>query len=99
MKLIKPKGDVRLKKQLQSFDFRKEPFQIVYHTWVDNENGEEFTTRELDELNQAQVHNQYRSKYGIPFVDEIKMIRKQYGLSAAKTSEILGLGPERQDQL
>ncbi len=93
MKLIKPKGDVRLKKQLQSFDFRKEPFQIVYHTWVDNENGEEFTTRELDELNQAQVHNQYRSKYGIPFVDEIKMIREQYGLSATKMSEILGLGP------
>ncbi len=93
MKLVKPKGDVRLNKQLQSFDFRKEPFQIVYHTWVDNENGEEFTTRELDELNQAQVHNQYRSKYGIPFVDEIKMIREQYGLSAAKMSEILGLGP------
>lgn len=93
MKPLQPKGDVRLKKQLQSFDFRKESFQIVYHTWVDNENGEEFTTQELDELNQAQVHNQYRSKYGIPFVDEIKMIREQYGLSAAKMSEILGLGP------
>lgn len=93
MKLFTPNGNVSLKKQLQAFDFRKEPFHIVYHTWVDNENGEEFTTRELDELNQAQLHNQYRSKYGIPFIDEIKVIREQYGLSAAKMSEILGLGP------
>jgi transcriptional regulator with XRE-family HTH domain/uncharacterized phage-associated protein len=93
MNLLKPKGNVKLNKQVRSFDFRKEPFQIIYHTWIDQDNGEEFTTQELDELNQAQVHNQYRSKYGIPFVDEIKMIREQYGLSAAKMSEVLGLGP------
>jgi transcriptional regulator with XRE-family HTH domain len=82
-----------LKKQVMSFEFRKEFFPIVYHTWVDNDNGEEFTTQELDELNQAQLHNQYRSKYGVPFVDEIRTIREQYGLSASKMSEILGLGP------
>src|SRR5262249_53809955 len=66
---------------------------IIYHTWIDNETGEQFTTLALDELNQAQLHNQYRSKYGIPFIDEIKMIREQYGLSASKMGEILGLGP------
>jgi transcriptional regulator with XRE-family HTH domain len=60
---------------------------------LDNKTGEEFTTEELDDLNMAQVHNQYRSKYGIPFIDEIKAIKEQYGLSAAKISEILGLGP------
>ena len=92
MNLNMPKGNVSIKNQVISFEFRKESFPIVYHTWVDGENGEQFTTRELDELNITQVHNQYRSKYGIPFIDEIKMIREQYGLSAAKMSEILGLG-------
>lgn len=93
MNLSKPHGNVSLRKRSMAFEFRKESFPIVYHTWVDDDTGEEFTNQELDDLNQAQVHNQYRSKYGIPFVDEIKMLREQYGLSAAKMSEILGLGP------
>jgi len=93
MNYLQPEGNISLRKRPATFEFRKEPFEIIDHTWVDNENGEEFTTLVLDELNQAQLHNQYRSKYGIPFIDEIKMIRDQYGLSAAKMSEILGLGP------
>ena len=93
MKLNTTNGNLILKKQVRSFDFRKEPFYITYHTWADTDSGEGFTNLELDELNQAQVHNQYRSKYGIPFIDELKMIREQYGLSASKMSEILGLGP------
>jgi transcriptional regulator with XRE-family HTH domain/uncharacterized phage-associated protein len=91
MKEKTPEENITLNKKAASFDFRKEPFQIIYHTWIDNQTGEEFTTQELDELNQAQVQNQYRSKHGIPFVDEIKMIREQYGLSASKMSEVLGL--------
>src|SRR5882757_1601007 len=92
MKLITTQENSSLKKQVMSCEFRKENFSVVYHTWVDKDNGEEFTTRELDELNQAQLHNQYRSKYGVPFVDEVRAIREQYGLSASKMSEILGLG-------
>jgi transcriptional regulator with XRE-family HTH domain len=82
-----------LQKKLDKLEFRKEFFTIVYHNLKNEATGEEFTTDELDELNLAQVHNQYRSKYGIPFMDEIKSIREQYNLSAAKMSEILGLGP------
>lgn len=93
MNFSKPQGNIGLRRRSASFEFRRESFQIIYHTWVDNDSGEEFTTLVLDELNQAQIHNQYRSKYGIPFIDEIKMIRDQYGLSASKMSEILGLGP------
>src|SRR5258708_4328749 len=92
MNLSKPEGNISLKRRPATFEFRKEPFHITYHTWIDNERGEEFTTLVLDELNQAQIHNQYRSKYGVPFIDEVLMIREQYGLSAAKMSEILGLG-------
>jgi uncharacterized phage-associated protein/DNA-binding transcriptional regulator YiaG len=84
---------LRLQKQMHKLEFRKEEFLIVYHNLIDVKTGETFTTEELDNLNLAQVHNQYRSKYGIPFTDEIKAIREQYGLSASKMSEILGLGP------
>jgi transcriptional regulator with XRE-family HTH domain len=86
-------NNLQLQKKVYQLEFRKENFQIVYHNLLDNKTGEEFTTEELDDLNMAQVHNQYRSKYGIPFIDEIKAIKEQYGLSAAKISEILGLGP------
>jgi transcriptional regulator with XRE-family HTH domain len=66
---------------------------VVYHNLIDDETANEYTTEALDDLNLAQVHNQYRAKYGVPFMDEIKTIREQYGLSASKMSEILGLGP------
>jgi transcriptional regulator with XRE-family HTH domain/uncharacterized phage-associated protein len=87
------KSKLRLQKQMLKLEFRKEEFLIVYHNLIDTTTGETFTNEALDDLNLAQVHNQYRSKYGIPFNDEIKAIREQYGLSASKMSEILGLGP------
>jgi transcriptional regulator with XRE-family HTH domain len=86
-------NNLTLQKKSCTLEFRKEKFQIVYHNLINQNTGEEFTNEALDELNLAQVHNQYRSKYGIPFIDEIKAIKEQYGLSAAKISEILGLGP------
>jgi uncharacterized phage-associated protein/DNA-binding transcriptional regulator YiaG len=85
-------NNLQLQKKIYQLEFRKENFQIVYHNLLNTKTREEFTTDELDDLNIAQVHNQYRSKYGIPFIDEIKAIKEQYGLSAAKISEILGLG-------
>jgi hypothetical protein len=63
MKIKSQWGKVTLNKKFQSFEFRKESFQIVYLTWIDCESNEEFTTIELDEINQAQVYGQYRTKY------------------------------------
>lgn len=83
---------ITVKKEVKPFTFRGEVFEIVYHYYIDDETGETFTTTELDELNIIQVQNHYRAKYGIPFVDEIKAIREQYGLTAAKMSDILGFG-------
>lgn len=71
--------------------FRKEEYQYI-HTGIINSEGEAWTTTELDEANINQIWNQYRSKHGIPFPDEIINLRKHYGLSAAKMSEILGFG-------
>ena len=72
--------------------FRKEEFEIVYHSYVCKDSGEQFTNETLDRINLTQIHNKYREKYGIPFPEEIKSIREQYGTSASKMSEILGFG-------
>jgi uncharacterized phage-associated protein/DNA-binding transcriptional regulator YiaG len=72
--------------------FRKETFHFVHQFYECQDSHERFSTSELDEANLAQVYNQYRAKYGIPFPEEIKRIRQHYGLSATKMSEILGFG-------
>jgi len=72
--------------------FRKENFNITHHYWLCTETGEQFTDEAMDALDLGQVYNQYREKYGIPFPEEIKLIREKYGTSASKMSEILGFG-------
>lgn len=73
-------------------EFRKESFEIVYHFYKCEESGEQFTTTKLDELNLAQIYNQYRYKNNIPFEDEIAGVRHKYKVPASTMSEILGLG-------
>lgn len=85
-------GEATLQKEMRTLNFRKEPFPVWFQYYVCKDTGEQFTDEELDEVNTNQVYNQYRAKYGIPFPDEIKATREQYGLSANKMSEILGLG-------
>lgn len=72
--------------------FRKENFEITEHYYQCVATGEEFTTDEIDQINLDQVYNQYRVRFGLPFPNEIKLIREKYGLSATKMSEILGFG-------
>jgi transcriptional regulator with XRE-family HTH domain len=85
-------GDAELKKEPRVLEYRKGSFEILYHYYRCVDSGEQFTTTEIDTLNINQVHNKYREKYGIPFIDEIRDIREKYGLSATKMSEVLGLG-------
>lgn len=85
--------DMILCKEERPFTFRKNEFLIVYHFLKCTESNESFTNTVLDDLNLNQLHNQYRSKYRIPTPAEIKQLRKQYGFSAVKMSEILGFGP------
>ena len=72
--------------------FRGEKFDCIYTSYRDDESGESFTTTESDSAWWNQVTNQYRAKYGIPYTDEIIDVRKRYGISAAKMSQILGIG-------
>ena len=77
--------------EVRKTTFRKEEFEYI-HSGIIDEDGEFCTTTELDEANIFQVYNQYRVTHGIPFPDEIIAIRKHYGISAAKMSQILGFG-------
>jgi len=84
--------EMRLVMEPVKLPFRKEEFEVVYHYYQCEGSGEQFTDEVLDTLNQNQVHNQYREKYGIPFPEEIRNIREQYGASASKMAVILGFG-------
>lgn len=84
--------EMELKRSKATLHFRKEPFEIVYHSYVCTDSLEEFEDDRLTTLNLQQVTDQYREKYNIPFPEQIKAIREGYGLSAARMSEILGLG-------
>lgn len=85
-------GNVIHKQDDPELIFRKERFQYIYHYYQCEDTKEKFTTKKIDEINLSQVYNQYRIKYGIPFPDEIKHVRKMNELSASKMSEILGFG-------
>jgi len=81
-----------LTKERRTLSFRKENFEVVYHSYRCMDSGESFTTEQLDELNLNQLYNQYRVKFNLPFPDKIKSIRDKYDISASKMSEVLGFG-------
>ena len=92
MKRVHTNGAVELRKERVQEVFRKETFSFWRHYYYHKETSETYTDTLLDTLNERQIHNQYRAKYHIPFPAEIERIRTQYGLSAAKMSEVLDFG-------
>ncbi len=81
-----------LKHSAGEVTFRKENFKIKQLFYYCAESGGEFSTTKLDEINLVQVHNQYRAKHNLPFVEDIKSTRAKYELSATQMSEVLGFG-------
>jgi uncharacterized phage-associated protein len=76
----------------RTWNFRGEEYEYIHTAYVCEDTHEQFTTNESDDAGFLQVTNQYRTKYGIPFADEIVATRALYGISAAKMSAILGIG-------
>ena len=72
--------------------YRGEIFSCQHSFYRCDETGIDFTTSDQDGESIMQIYDQYRKKYGIPFPEELKATRKKYGLSAARMSQILGLG-------
>lgn len=85
-------GEVVLKQEIRTATFRKEIFEYVHLSYQCIDTKEMFTTTEMDVVNTNQIYNQYRAKYNIPCVDEIRNTRKKYALTASKMSLILGFG-------
>lgn len=85
-------GEVVLLSETRKSVFRKEEYEHTYLYYQCADTEETFTTTQLDTVNTLQIYNQYRTRYDIPFPDEIRAIRKSYELSAAKMSQILGFG-------
>jgi DNA-binding transcriptional regulator YiaG/uncharacterized phage-associated protein len=78
--------------EVRTLRFRKEEFDIVFHAYRCEDTKELFESEELAMLNYNQLVNQYRSKYNIPFPEQIKEIREKYHVSAKGMSEIMGFG-------
>ncbi len=78
--------------EMRETEFRGEKFVYEHHNLRDLETDIEFTNTEIDEGNVQRVYTQYRKRHGIPSPAELTAMREEYGLSAAKMSEILGLG-------
>lgn len=71
---------------------RGEVFTFTFVGYKCEKTGEIFTTIQQEEVNLSQIYNQYRDAHDIPYADEIRNIRKSYGVSASKMSQILGWG-------
>ena len=72
--------------------FRGTEYPYIREFWECEDTHEQFTTTESDTAGLNQVTNQYRSRHGIPYIDEIINLRKRYGISAVMMSRILGMG-------
>ncbi len=76
----------------RTWNFRGEKYEYMHVSWRCEDTGEVFTTDESDTVGYVQATNQYREKYGVPYTDEIIEVRQKYGISAAKMSQVLGIG-------
>lgn len=85
-------GKVSLQWEWRDMTFRKETYRVMFPFFRCEDTGEQFTTTESDGVWYRQMHQQYCHKYGIPYIDEIINLRKQYGVNATKMSLILGFG-------
>lgn len=91
-------GAVYLVEDTEVQDFRKEKYTVHVRYYVCKDTGEQFTTDEQDEQLCNELYNQYRTKHGIPFPDEIKQIRERYGLSYSQITKIVGFGQNQWKQ-
>lgn len=87
--------EMKLTKEKRTVSFRKQEIEYINLSYFCEQSQENFVSTELEELNIKQIHNKYRELNNIPFPEEIKKLRQQYGLSAAKMSELFGFGPNQ----
>ncbi len=92
MKSMLTEGEAVYQKEMREIEYRGEMYTYEHHNVKDLETGIEYTTTEIDTGNLERIYEQYRAKHDIPSPAELTALRERYGLSAAKMSQILGLG-------
>ncbi len=92
MKSMLTGGEASLIREKDSLEYRGETFEYIHESILDHETQIRYTTTELDGENMERIYVQYRAKHNIPSPKELTDLREFYGLSAAKMSEILGIG-------
>ena len=83
--------DTELVSKNESFDVFDETISIKSDVLVCKECKEELFDEELDNTTLINVFNEYRRRYNLLFPEEIKKIRKQYGLSQEEFAKMLNL--------
>lgn len=91
-------GKVKEVSTIEQHEFRKEMFSVHVRYYVCEDTGERFTTTEQDELLFNELYSQYRVNHNIPFPEEIKAIRLNYGLNYQQMTKILGFGTNQYAQ-
>lgn len=85
--------EMTVRRTWRKMTYRREEFDVCFHTWYCNDSQEEFEDEVFADLNYRQVINQYRVYHAIPTPEEIKNIREKYGLNKSQMSSVLGFGP------
>jgi len=84
--------DVGVKKKIEKFTVKGEPIEqendVVYCLTC----GEEIFNEEYDSKNLERAYDEYRKKHNLLTSNDIKEIRKKYGLSQKDFARILGFG-------
>lgn len=85
-------GQMELCSELASVSYRGEniSFEKYFYRCVDT--GMEFVDEELEQANLKVMYDTYRFRHGIPTAEELKMMRRRYGIPSVAMSIILGLG-------
>ncbi len=82
------KAERVLRRVRHSVSFKNEQFDVVCHCYDSASLPEK-----IEGINLKQAESLYRQKYGLPFPEEITMLRERYGLTSHRLSEILAMGP------
>ena len=77
-----------LRRVRHAVSFKNENFDVVCHCYDSASLPEK-----VEGINLVQAESLYRQKYGLPFPEEIAMLRERYGLTSHRLSEILAMGP------
>lgn len=85
-------GTAKLNYEKKESEYRKEKFEYKLFYYQCPDCSEDFTTDEVDAVSINQVYNQYREKHNLLFPEDLLVLRENYGLSAVKMSQVLGLG-------